>query len=146
MKCQRCGKELRNSMKCNFCGYDNIEENNVHEMSNVEKNFYNGVTIDVDSNEKSYKNQRTDSDYTSYGQSTFVNFGGGILSNLLMKLINGIFGGSILAKIIAGIIFLAFAAFMFFVALPIFFVIIAAGMIWLFIYPRIKNKFFGRRF
>lgn len=133
-------------MKCNFCGYDNIEENNVHEMSNVEKNFYNGVTIDVDSNEKSYKNQRTDSDYTSYGQSTFVNFGGGILSNLLMKLINGIFGGSILAKIIAGIIFLAFAAFMFFVALPIFFVIIAAGMIWLFIYPRIKNKFFGRRF
>ncbi len=145
MKCQRCGKELKNSMRCNFCGYDNVEENSVHEMSNAEKNFYNGVTIDVDSDEKNYKDNRNDSSYTSYGQSTF-NFSGGMLSNLILKLINGIFSGSIIAKIIAGIIFLGFAAFMFFVALPIFFVLIAAGVVWLIIFPRIKNKFFGRRF
>ena len=54
MKCQRCGTELKNSMRCNFCGYDNVEENSVHEMSNAEKNFYNGVTIDVDSDEYSW--------------------------------------------------------------------------------------------
>ena len=145
VKCQRCGKELGNSTRCNFCGYNNIEDYNVREMSNAEKKFYNGVTIDVDSGDNNRSYNRTDSEYTSY-QSTYVNYGGGIFSNLLAKLIHGIFSGSIVAKIIAGIIFLAFAAFMFFVALPIFFTLIAIGIIVLIIFPRVKSKFWGRRF
>lgn len=139
MKCQRCGKELKNSARCSFCGY----EENVREMSNAEKNFYNGVTIDVDSGEKNY-HRHNDSEYDSYG-ATFINFGGtNPLITLLFRLINGIFGGSLLAKIIAGVLFIVFAAFMFFVALPIFFVVIAVGIFVLVIVPRIKNKFRGR--
>ncbi|MBQ9487386.1 MAG: hypothetical protein IJU91_06260 [Selenomonadaceae bacterium] len=144
MKCRRCGKEINNSTRCSFCGYDNFEESNVREMSSAEKNFYNGVTIDVSSDGKSY-NDRRENDYTSY-QSTYVNFGGtNILFNLLSKLIGGLFKGSLLAKIIAGVIFLAFAAFMFFVALPIFFVLVAGAVVVLIVVPYIKNKFFGRR-
>ena len=113
-------------------------------MSSAEKNFYNGVTIDVSPDGKSY-NDRRDDDYTSY-QRTYVNFGGSnILFDLISKLIGGLFKGSLLAKIIAVVIFLAFAAFMFFVALPIFFVLVAGAVIVLVVVPYIKNKFFGRR-
>ena len=144
MKCRRCGKEINNSTRCSFCGYDNVEESNVREMSSAEKNFYNGVTIDVSSDGKSY-NDRKENDYTNY-QSTYVNLGGSnIFFNLLSKLIGGLFRGSLLAKIIAVVIFLAFAAFMFFVALPIFFVLVAGAVVVLVVVPYIKNKFFGRR-
>lgn len=117
-------------------------------MSKAEKNFYNGgVTIDVDSDGKNYKDRHSDSEHNSYGQSTFVNFGGtNIFSNLLIKFINGIFSGNILSRIIAGVIFLLLLAFVFFVALPLFFAVLAVGIIVLIIVPRIKNKFFGRRF
>lgn len=144
MKCRRCGKEIPNSMRCSFCGYDNVEENSVREMSSAEKNFYNGVTIDVSSDGKSYSDRR-ENEYTNY-QSTFSNLGiSNILFNLLSKFIGGLFRGSLLAKILAVAIFLAFAAFMFFVALPIFFVLVAGAVIVLVVVPYIKNRFFGRR-
>ncbi len=144
MKCRRCGKEINNSTRCSFCGYDNVEENAVREMSSAEKNFYNGVTIDISSDGKSYNDRRED-EYTGY-RSTYVNFGGtSMLFNILSKLIGGLFRGSFWAKIIAVAVFLAFAAFMFFVALPIFFVLVAGAVIILVVVPYIKNKFFGRR-
>ena len=140
MKCQRCGKELKNSARCSFCGF----EENVREMSSAEKIFYDGVTIDVEPNGKNY-NRHTNSNYADY-EPTFINFGGtNSLMTLLLRLINGIFGGSLLAKILAGVLFIAFAAFMFFVALPIFFVVIAVVIFVLVIVPRIKYKFFGRK-
>lgn len=147
MKCQRCGKELKNSTRCSFCGYENFESDNVREMSNAERNFYDGLTIDADVDEKEYKNRRTDSDYNSYWR-TSTNFGtastiASLIGNFLM---GGLANSSILVKILAVLIFLAFAAFMFFVALPIFFVLIVAGFVTLVIFPRIRNKFFGRRF
>ena len=147
MKCRRCGKELNNSMRCNFCGFDNFEKDTVREMSNVEKNFYNGgVTIDVDSDGKDYKDHRSNSERNSYGQSTFINFGSSLFSDILLKFVNGIFSGSIFAKIIAVILFLVAMAFVFFVALPLFFVLLTVGLIVLVFIPRIRNKFFGRRF
>ena len=148
MKCQRCGKELNNSMRCNFCGFDNLEKDSVREMSNAEKNFYNGgVTIDVDSDGKNNKDSHSDYERTSYTQSNFINFGGtNIFFDLLLKFFNGLFSGNILAKIIAMALFIVFLAFMFFVALPIFFAALAVGVIVLIVVPRIKNKFFGRRF
>ena len=41
MQCRRCGKELGNSMRCTFCGYEN-SEGNVRELTRTEKNFFNG--------------------------------------------------------------------------------------------------------
>ena len=148
MRCQRCGKELNNSARCSFCGFDNLEDDSVREMSNAEKNFYNGgVTIDVDSDGKGYKERRSDSERTSYGQSTFINFGGtNFFSDILLKFVHGLFSGNIFARIIAGVLFLLTMAFVFFVALPIFFVVLAVVIIALVIVPRIKHKFFGRRF
>ena len=147
MKCQRCGKELKNSSRCSFCGYENFESENVREMSSAEKNFYNGLTIDADADEKNYRSHKTYSDYTSYSYKTYTNFGTtGTLFNLLGNfLMGGFANSSILTKILIVLAFLAFAAFMFFVALPIFFVLIIAGFVTLVIFPRIKNKFFGRR-
>ena len=140
MKCTRCGKELGNSLRCTFCGYENFEDSNVREMSNAEKNFYNGLTIDVNSNGDGGE-RKTNSEYTTYTQGTFIFGNGNILFTVLEKFLNAFSSGNILARLIAGILTLALAAFIFFVALPIFFVIIAAAVIGLVIVPRIKNKF-----
>ena len=140
MKCMRCGKELENTTRCNFCGFENFESDNVREMSESEKRFYNGLTIDVNSNGDGGE-RKTNSDYTTYTQRTFVFGGGNILFALLEKFIGALFGGNILARLVTGILLLAIAAFIFFVALPIFFVIIALAVIGLVIVPRIKNKF-----
>ena len=140
MKCKRCGKELGSSTRCNFCGFENLESDNVREMSNAEKNFYNGLTIDVNSNGES-GDRKNNSEYTTYTQGTFVFGNGNILFTLLTKFFKALFSGNIFARLVAGIFMLAVAAFMFFVALPIFFVLIAATVIGLIIFPRIKNKF-----
>ena len=144
MKCRRCGKELGNSVRCTFCGYENFESDNVREMSNAEKNFYNGLTIDVNENGDGGE-RKTNSEYTTYTQGTFIFGGGNIFFELLSRFLHAFIGGNIFARLVAGILILAIAAFMFFVALPIFFVIIAVAVIGLVIFPRIKNKF-KRRF
>jgi len=144
MKCTRCGKELGSSTRCSFCGFENLESDNVREMSNAEKNFYNGLTIDVNSDGTGGNDRKTNSEYTTYTQGTFVFGNGNILFTLLAKFLNALFGGNIFARFVTGILMLAVAAFMFFVALPIFFVVIAAAVIGLVIFPRIKNKFRGR--
>ena len=140
MKCKRCGKDLGTSTRCNFCGFENLESDNVREMSHAEKNFYNGVTIDVNSNGES-GDRKNHSEYTTYTQGAFTFGNGNILFVLLEKFFNAFLSGNIFARLVAGILMLAFAAFMFFVALPIFFVVIAAAVIGLVIFPRIKNKF-----
>ena len=142
MKCQRCGKEMGNSNRCSFCGFENFEEKNVREMSRAEKNFYNGVTIDVSDNEKSDEH-KFNSEYTVHSQGTYT-YGDNFFFNLLDKFIGALFRGNILAKVIAGLIFLAILAFLFFVALPIFFVMMAVVFVALILVPRIKNRFRGR--
>ena len=143
MKCKRCGKELGSSTRCNFCGFENLESDNVREMSRAEKNFYNGLTIDVNSNDEN-GGHKNNSEYTTYTQGTFTFGSGNIVFTLLAKFFNAFLSGNIFARLVTGIFMLAFAAFMFFVALPIFFVVIAAAVIGLVIFPRIKNKFRGR--
>ena len=140
MKCKRCGKELEKSTRCNFCGFENFESENVREMSNAEKNFYNGVTIDVNSNGESGE-RKNNSEYTTYTQGTFVFGNGNILFTLFTKFLNALLNGNIVSRIVTGILLLAVAAFMFFVALPILFVVIAAAVIGIVILPRLKNKF-----
>ena len=111
-----------------------MEENEgrVREMTRTEKKFFNGVTIDADSTEgnsseetfraygKSY-GQRTRTAYVSYGSSN-------IFTRLLGSFVRAILNGNRLAQIAAFLIGLAFAALMFFVALPILFVILAIGL------------------
>ena len=108
------------------------DDGNVREMTRMEKNFFNGVTIDVDSTESksSEENFRAGSGGCEYRtRSTYINVGG---TNIFWRLIGGfiraVLGGNRLAQIGAFLIGLAFTALMFFIALPILFVILAIGI------------------
>ena len=112
-------------------------DGNVREMTRTEKNFFNGVTIDADSTEgdATKENFRTyDKNYGGYRtRTTYVNVGGSnIFTNLFGKFLRAVLNGNRLAQVAAFLIGLAFAALMFFVALPIMFVILAIGLALLF--------------
>ena len=133
MKCQRCGKDLGGESKCIFCGFENVVEGNVREMSRAEKNFYDGVTIDTDENFNSHKNSKYDRAYIHLGNS-------GIFSNLFGKFIFGLMNNNLLAKIAAILILIAFSVLMFFIALPILFFVLALGIA-LYVYAKFTKKF-----
>lgn len=74
MKCRRCGKEIGNYTRCTFCGYENIE-GNVREMTDTEKNFYEGVTIDTgensNQNNSNYRRRTTYKPSYTHSRRTF---------------------------------------------------------------------------
>lgn len=131
MQCRRCGKELGNSMRCTFCGYVNTE-GNVREMTRTEKNFFDGVTIDADStdgqaSEETSHEHKRNYDYSS--RRTYINYGGSsFLSRIAGSFVRALLDGNRLAQIAAILIGVAFAALMFFVALPILFIMLAIGL------------------
>lgn len=131
MQCRRCGKELGNSMRCTFCGYVN-SEGNVREMTRTEKNLFNGVTIDADSTdgqarEENPRENRRNYDYSA--RRTYINYGGSsFFSRIAGSFVRALLNGNRLAQIAAILIGVAFAALMFFVALPILFVMLAIGI------------------
>lgn len=131
MQCRRCGKDLGGSMKCTFCGYENTE-GNVREMTRTEKNFFKGMTIDADSadsqsSEENFRENRRSHEFRT--RTTYVNFGdSNIFSRLIGSFVRAILNGNRLAQIAATLIFVAFALLMFVVALPIMFVLLAAGI------------------
>ena len=129
MQCRRCGKELNSSMRCTYCGYENTE-GNVREMTRTEKNFFNGVTIDVGSeNERSEENRSQQRSYNYGAQKTYVSFGGSnIFTRAIGSFIRALLNGNRLAQVAAVLIGFAFAALMFFVALPIIFITLAIGI------------------
>lgn len=130
MQCRRCGKDLGNSMRCVFCGYENTE-GNVREMTRTEKNLFDGVTIDAGStderSEETFRSQRRGYNYGA--RTTYVNFSG---SNIFVRavgsFIRALMNGNRLAQIAAILIGVAFAALMFLIALPILFVLLAIGI------------------
>lgn len=132
MQCRRCGKELGNSMRCTFCGYEN-SEGNVRELTRTEKNFFNGVTIDADSQEdrSSEENfQRQGRTYDFSTRRTYVNFGGSnIFTRAVLSFARAVMNGNRLAQFAATLIIVAIAALTLFVALPIIFVILAIGIV-----------------
>ena len=138
MQCQRCGKELNNSSRCSFCGFENFEEGNVREMSRTEKNFYNGVTVDAGGTENNSSNSQRTNFKT---RTTYINLGnsGGFFSRLFEKFLRGLISNSLLSKIIAGLIVIAFAGIFFFVAVPMLFFMLALGIA-LFLYARFSGK------
>lgn len=130
MQCRRCGKDLGNSMRCEFCGYENTE-GNVREMTRTEKNFFNGLTIDAGADggrsEETFRNQRRGYDYGTRG--TYINFSGSnIFTRVVGSFIRALMNGNRLAQIATILIGVAFAALMFFIALPILFVLLAVGI------------------
>ena len=134
MQCRRCGKELGHFSRCAFCGYNNIE-GNVREMTNSEKNFYDGVTIDADENSEGkssshdFNKQRTayKPRYGNFSRRT-VYRSQGFFSRLLDKLLFGLANNNFVAKVAVTLIGVSLAALMFFVALPILFLILAIGI------------------
>ena len=135
MQCRRCGKELGGSSRCNFCGYDNVE-GNVREMTNSERNFYDGVTIDADENsepnsfkQNPYKHRTTYTTRQNFSRRSFYTSSGhGFLSRIVDKLLFGLANNKLVAKIAVTLISVALAALMFFVAVPILFLILAIGI------------------
>ena len=107
-------------------------DGNVREMTRTEKKFFNGVTIDAGSADggSSEENFRAYSKSYEYRtRSTYVTFdNSNIFTRLLGKFLTALLKGNRLAQIGAFLIGLAFAALMFFVALPILFVILAIGL------------------
>lgn len=129
MQCRRCGKDLGDSLRCEFCGYENTE-GNVREMTRTEKNFFNGVTIDADSTDSNSSDEgsRNYKRYDSTSRTTYVNFGGNFFTRAIGSFARAVINGNRLAQIAAVLIFLAFTALMLFVALPVLFVILAIGL------------------
>ncbi len=131
MQCRRCGKDLGNSMRCVFCGYENTE-GNVRELTRTEKNFYRGVTIDAgeDSgriNDETFREQRRSYEFNT--RRTYINFDDtNIFGRAVGSFVRALLNGSRLAQIAAILIGLAFAALMFFIALPILFILLAIGI------------------
>lgn len=116
-------------------------EGNVREMTRTEKKFFNGVTIDADSTdgcyyEEDFRSQRRS--YNSNTRKTYVIDSSNIFTRLIGSFIRGIINGNILARVAAILIGIAFAALMFFIALPILFVILAIGIA-LLVFARISR-------
>lgn len=107
-------------------------EGNVREMTRTEKKFFNGVTIDAGSanDRSSEENFRTyNKSYEYRTRSTYVNVGGSnIFTRALGSFIRALMNGNRLAQIGACLIGVAFAALMFFIAIPILFVMLAIGI------------------
>lgn len=94
MICQKCNKEIGNNRFCPYCGQDN----SISVMSEQEKDDYGGVTIEE-------KNNRIHGSYTRPERqySSVFRFKG---------------GSSWFSRIVWGLVILAVAAFVVFVALP----------------------------
>ena len=136
MQCRRCGKEIGNYIRCSFCGYENVE-GNVREMTSTEKNFYDGVTIDTnetadknsfDSN-SNYRHKKNYNPNYNYSRKVFyTSTTSSVFSRFLGRLFTGLINNELLAKIAVMLIVVAISALMFFVALPILFLILAIGI------------------
>ena len=107
-------------------------EGNVREMTRTEKKFFNGMTIDAGStdNHSSEENFSTyNKSYEYRTRSTYVNVGGSnIFTRALGSFIRALMNGNRLAQVGACLIGIAFAALMFFIAVPIIFITLAIGI------------------
>lgn len=128
MQCQRCGKNIGSDTRCTFCGYENIDDGNVREMTVTEKNFYDGVTIDTgESNDQRRKNySKANSNFSR--RTIYTSSDSGIFSRIIDKILFGLINNEKVAKIAMTLIAVAVGALMFFVALPILFLMLAIGI------------------
>ena len=134
MQCQRCGKDLGDSTRCSFCGYEN-REGNVREMSNIEKNFYDGVTIDEgDINNKNSSGDNSfnsQNNYRTSRRTIYISEESSFFSRMFDRLLSGLINNSTISKIAVALIVIALSVLTLFVALPILFIILALGIAFL---------------
>ena len=118
-------------MQCSFCGYNNVE-GNVHEMTRTEKHLYDGITIDSgtveEHNPPSTYRRKTNYRSRYSGRTFYTSSSSNVVSRFFGKLFRGIFNNDLLAKIAATLIVVAISALMFFVALPVLFLLLAVGI------------------
>jgi len=143
MQCRRCGKDLGDALKCNFCGYENTV-GNIRELTRTEKHFFGGETIDIGdsdgrSNEQREENFRGQNFYGT--RRTFVHVGSsgnGFFSRAVNWLFREVMGGNRLVQVALTLILVALAVMFFFVALPIIFVVLAVGILLLTLVSKFK--------
>lgn len=110
MRCRRCGKDLGSDSVCNFCGYQNAEEVHVREMSAVERNNYNGITLEARPHDH-YQHYQRGGWQSNFQQSARINLNRtGFWTQL--------FGNHIVTRILVALVLVLLIAFTLFVALP----------------------------
>ena len=101
------------------------DEGNVREMTRTERKFFKGVTIEAgtdDGRSENFYSQRSyDTPRRTYASS---NIFARIVDSFLLALLRG----NRLAKVAMILIGIAFAALMFFVAIPVLFILLAIGL------------------
>lgn len=119
MQCRRCGKELGGSARCSFCGYHNVEDGSVREMSAVERNNYRGITIDAQSQE------RFDQQFNFQSNFRAARPTDGFWTRL--------FGNHIVTRILVALVLVLMLAFTLFVALPLVVTVVGTILLWYFV-------------
>lgn len=118
MKCRRCGKELGSTSRCNFCGYQNLEDDHVREMSAVERNNYDGLTIEVRSHDQHHQYQQYRRSQSNFHHSARIDPNPtGFWTQM--------FGNHIVTRILVALVLVLLIAFTLFVALPIALTVVA---------------------
>lgn len=123
MQCQRCGKELGGSPRCNFCGYYNAREGTVREMSALERNNFRGITIDTQSG----------FGRESHFHDSHIHVN---QSNIWAQL----FGTHIVTRILVALVMLMLLAFTFFVALPLLLTVLGCFAVWYFVRNVVRRR------
>ena len=123
MQCRRCGKELGGSARCSFCGYHNVEDGSVREMSAVERNNYRGITIDAQSHEHFERHSDFQSDFQSNFRAARPTEG--IWTRL--------FGNHIVTRILVALVLVMLLAFTLFIALPLVVTVVVTLVLWYFV-------------
>ena len=125
MQCRRCGKELGSSSRCSFCGYQNAEEGRVREMSALERNNYDGLTIEVRPHDHHQHYQRGgfQSDFQHSARSGLNPTG----------FWTQLFGNHIVTRILVALVLVMLIAFTLFVALPLALTVIGGLLVYYFV-------------
>ena len=104
-------------------------EGNVRVMTRTEKKFFNGVTIDADSTEGGSYKEDFQSQRRYKAGKTYVVDNSNIFTRLIASFVRALINGNRLARIAGVLIGVAFFGLMFFVALPILFILLAIGIV-----------------
>lgn len=113
MICPNCHREIGTQEKCPYCGYDNI----VSVMTPLEKEGYDGTTIDEENGSSQYRFEK------GYSQEN----GRSVIWNKFT-------GKGWLAKLTFGLILLAGLAFFIFVALPFISIALLSAIVMYFVF------------
>ena len=127
MECPNCGRDIGETSRCAFCGFD-AGEGSVREMSPMERAGYRGITIDA-GGEPGRDAGGTFFEDDARRSRVFVE---GIQLRHTGTWLDALLENRWLLRLLLGAVIVAVAGLLVFVALPIMLVVVAVGMaIWL---------------